>query len=84
MANREDAAIIAIAEELRHYIKTHPRAADSLEGVAKWWLARQRYEQAVEKVERALDYLVAQGDLSKHISSSGGAVYTPPKNQTKG
>ena len=54
-----------LAMEIRDYLDAHPNAADSLEGVAKWWLRRQRYEQALEKVRNALDYLVQQGLVTK-------------------
>jgi hypothetical protein len=36
---------------------------DTLEGIAEWWFLRQQIRTAVERVERALDQLTAQGYL---------------------
>lgn len=53
----------------------HPNAADSLEGIAKWWLTRQRFETSVKLVQRALDRLVAQGVLYETTTPGGKSIY---------
>ena len=70
-----------LANEIRDYLDTHPNAADSVEGVAKWWLRRQRYEQALENVRKALDYLVRQGLVAK--SSASNPVYSLTNTDAK-
>ncbi|NIR30220.1 MAG: hypothetical protein GWN84_13100 [Gammaproteobacteria bacterium] len=67
--------IALIAREIRNYLATHPDAVDSLEGVVKWWLTRQRYEESTAKVMRALDYLVQQRLISKRVLADGRMVY---------
>jgi len=54
--SKEEQQIKRIAHEIERYLVTHPSAADSLEGVAKWWLTRQRYHDALSIVEEALNY----------------------------
>jgi hypothetical protein len=52
-----------VAEAIRHYLVEHPQAMDTLEGIAEWWLLRQEIRVAVQRVERALGQLTAQGYL---------------------
>jgi hypothetical protein len=77
--------VIAVAQEIKSYLAAHPNAADSVEGVVKWWLTRQRYEQAADEVQQALDYLIAEGMVSKITTAGGRTVYSSarpafPKN----
>lgn len=65
-----------IAEEISDYLADHPKAADSLEGVASWWLTRQRYERAEDIVQRALEQLVTQGVVKKVSHQGGKTVYS--------
>lgn len=74
--NQSDDEIVAIAQEIAGYLRAHPHSADSLEGVGKWWLTRQRYEQSIRTVRRALDYLVAEGVVKKSTSVGGEALYS--------
>ena len=65
-----------IIAALRGYLARHPDAADTVEGVANWWIPSQRFEMLMPHVERALELLVKQGDLSRHIREDGRCVYT--------
>lgn len=60
-----DEELARLASEIREYLEDHPRAADSAEGVAKWWLKRQRFEQSLTKIRQALEYLEAEGVVKK-------------------
>lgn len=73
---QQDAEIATIAQQIRGYLEAHPKAADTLEGVLKWWLARQRYGETKEQVEKALDYLVVQGVASRCRLIDGTIVYS--------
>jgi hypothetical protein len=48
-------------EEIVEYLREHPSAADTVDGVLLWWLAHQRYVTAKEAIQNALDDLVRQG-----------------------
>jgi len=41
------------------YLETHPDAKDTLEGIARWWLERERTERLLDEVERAVTLLLA-------------------------
>lgn len=51
----------AIADEVERYLMEHPQAADSVEGIATWWLARQRIHYELEMVKSALEHLQHKG-----------------------
>ena len=73
--NQQNEEILTAAQEIRDYLMAHPNAADSAQGIAKWWLGRRRYEEAIETVRSALDYLVAEGTVIKRKMVSGETVY---------
>ncbi len=68
--------VLAMAQEISHYLESHPEAADTLEGVVSWWLARQRYEYSYRMVRQALDHLIAEGRVAKQTTVGGGIVYS--------
>lgn len=71
-----NADISVIAQEIIRYLEGHMNAADSVDGIAKWWLSRQRYEETLERVQQALDMLVSKGVLKRSITASGNTVYS--------
>lgn len=66
-AEIEDAVIL--------YLRNHPDAADTLDGIVGWWLPKQRYETARSRVERVLDRLVAAGLLRRDNLPGGSDLY---------
>jgi hypothetical protein len=71
-----------IESVLLAYLQRHPQAADTLRGIANWWLPLQRYENGRQCVERALDDLVAAGVLCREQLPDGEMLYTL-NNHTK-
>ena len=71
-----------VAKEIEVYLARHPHAADSIEGIIKWWLPQQRYIDAHEKIAKALDYLVAQGVVKK-VEIPGSVLYSSKKTAGK-
>ncbi len=65
-----------IAAAVERYLSDHESAADSLENVMKWWLPHQRYVEAMEDVQKALDYLVVKGRVVKTTNSDGTFIYS--------
>ena len=49
------------AREILHYFVTHPAAKDTLEGIARWWLERERIERTLDEVAESLRLLLARG-----------------------
>jgi hypothetical protein len=64
-----------IARELERYVDRHPAAADTVDGIARWWLAGP-VRPPLSDVEAALDVLVRRGVLSRRPLPDGNAVYT--------
>ena len=52
-----------MAEAVCAYLAENPGAMDTLEGIAGWWLMRQRIRIDVERLERVLHRLVEAGVL---------------------
>ena len=75
----DDEQVQALARGIERYLEQHPNAADSLEGIQRWWLARQRYAENALKVERALERLIAKGIVVRRILPDGKAVYSGRK-----
>ncbi len=69
-----------VAEEIRLYLSKHPESADTLEGVANWWLLRHRVESAIEVVSNALNYLIETGFVEKLEGHGHRIIYrrVPP------
>ena len=65
--------IESVATVIRRYLAKCPESSETAEGVARWWLARQRYNDALELVQSALDVLEAEGQVEK-INTGGGSV----------
>lgn len=68
----EDEAAVSVIE----YLHQHPQAADSLDGIVQWWLPRQRYETARERIGQILEKLVVDGILRSQLLADGTAVYS--------
>lgn len=67
--------MVKLVREIEAYLANNPNAADTIDGVARWWLAQQRYQQAHEDVQRALEYLVSEGIVTKTKIADGRVLY---------
>lgn len=73
--------VIKIAEEIETYLFSHPNAADTVEGITKWWLTRQRYEEATALVRKALDNLIARGSVVQSTTAAKQCIYRKTKKK---
>jgi hypothetical protein len=72
---KPDAEVEGIARELEQYVSLHPTAADTPDGIARWWLDRAE-QPALSRVEAALEVLVARHVLARESLPDGRAVYS--------
>lgn len=72
--------VMRVAREIENYLSVHPRGTDTLTGVLTWWIEQQRYMEAKERVEQALDYLVHKGSVHRELRSDGTALYSKSRN----
>jgi hypothetical protein len=71
----EDRQIDAIADAVRRYLDQHPDAADTVDGIAKWWLPAPWCADA-ESVQSALVRLEAQGAVSRRTLGDRHVLYS--------
>lgn len=57
------------------YLRCHPNAADTLDGIVSWWLPQQRYEMEHERIKRVLQQLVQGGELRSYPLPDGTLLY---------
>jgi hypothetical protein len=73
MAVDED-LVRSIAEAIENYLRSHPDAADSSEGIHRWWLPERLTQAQPESVVAALERLISTGVVRRNEVGGGGAV----------
>jgi hypothetical protein len=63
-----------VRARILRYFADHPNAADTADGVRRWWLAD--LPCTLPDVERALDGLVGEGQLTARTLPDGSTVYS--------
>ena len=71
-----DEDVLRIAKEINRYLVDHPNAADTIEGISKWWLVDERTSYSLDRVRRALEYLIAAGVVCKRTTTGVESVYS--------
>jgi hypothetical protein len=72
-----------LGEEILGYLRRHPDAADTLSGIANWWLIRQRYLDGIQQVEVALQLLIKMRVVEKIDNTDGTTIYRAAKGKRK-
>ncbi len=67
--------VASTAHDLLKYFEDHPYAFETTEQMAQWWLEHQPYENSLEIVQQALDYLESLGEVSKTSVQGGRMIY---------
>jgi Fe2+ or Zn2+ uptake regulation protein len=57
------------------YLREHPHAGDTLEGIREWWMFRQRLNDSAETVQRVLEQLKKTGAIHERKTASGRTLY---------
>lgn len=65
----------SVADTIHRYLSSYPEASETVEGIARWWLARQRYNDSIELVQTALDFLESEGKVKRIQVSKGTVLY---------
>ena len=82
MSDTEESHIAQLRDEILKYLAAHPQAADTVGGIANWWLPRQRYEEEIQRVQEALDELVERGLVARTTVADGTILYEHLREQT--
>jgi hypothetical protein len=75
MAGPEEDSAQVIADVIQRYLDLNPEAADSAEGIRRWWLPAALAEESPRTVEEALDRLVAAGVIDRRPLPDGRVLY---------
>ena len=70
-----------VVREVLSYFVRNPKAADSLEGVARWRLLEEQVHRTVQETEAAMAYLVSQGFLEEIATAGSGKVFRMKTNR---
>ena len=71
----QDRHLEALVEAIEAYLACHPEAADSEEGIARWWVRSGGLEPTVEDIRKALQRLITFGVLRAARTPDGRQVY---------
>ena len=72
---RGDQRAEEIAQLVSRYLDEHPNASDTIDGIARWWLDRQRFDDARELVSRALELLEQRGVVKRRTLANGVTLF---------
>ncbi len=64
-----------LAEDILDYLNRHPRAIDTVPGIARWWLGMEVHESNCRLVEAALQILIEQGSVERIVKGDREAIY---------
>lgn len=79
VGNRDEVVFSRLRDEILSYLRRHPQAADTVTGIASWWLPQQPSEAALTSVQQALDELATQGLVIKTMLADGTILYASPE-----
>jgi hypothetical protein len=75
MTPTPNSELSALCSAILRYLRDHPEAADSLEGIASWWLPRADRFVPIEAVQEALALLVAERRIARIDLADGRTLY---------
>ena len=75
MSNDVPEAVQDMAEDILKYLRDHPLARDTLDGILDWWLLRERYRRGRALVQQALEYMVEQNLVARTTNPDGVTIY---------
>jgi hypothetical protein len=67
--------LIEVVDAILRYLHSHPDAADTVEGITKWWLPATGCRD-IRTVQVALARLEAQGLIHRRVQADRHVVYS--------
>jgi len=80
-ANASHATSLCTA--IQRHLKSHPLAADTLEGILNCWLPSIGFEDAADHVEAAVETLVAARWLRRVPLPDGNVLYAATRSEER-
>lgn len=66
----------ALRDALGRYLRERPDAADTLVGIAQWWLPATMRGTSMERLRAALDELIAANEVRRTTLPDGSELYS--------
>ena len=70
-----DTAKRHLAERILEYLMRHPHATDTVEGIARFWLADAEDGASSDDTLEAVTHLVRQGRMRRSLKPDGEWIY---------
>jgi len=64
-----------LVNEILGYLEFHPNAADTLEGITRWWVTKLLYQRSKSQVNEALKILVESNEIDCISNSNNQILY---------
>ncbi|GJQ57406.1 MAG: hypothetical protein D8M57_19015 [Candidatus Scalindua sp. AMX11] len=64
-----------ISKIIVDYIRKHPDARDTLEGITRWWLHLEKIESSVDDVSIVLERLIKEGVIERQEINGDDPIY---------
>jgi len=64
-----------VEQEILVYLRSSATASDTLDGIASWWLMKQRISEKLILVEKALEQLEMKGSIKSEENELTGKRY---------
>ena len=78
-------SLASIRRAILAYLARNPEAADTVDGIAEWWLWKQRIVDVKSDVQKVLDKLAREGLLLARRAGDGKVHYRAnPQHALKG
>lgn len=71
-----------VREAVRRYLDWRPDAADTLIGIAQWWLPESMRDISMDRLRLALIDLVAARHVRRTILPDGTEIYSRAEDET--
>jgi hypothetical protein len=68
--------IDVIEKALLTYVAANPKAADSVEGISKWWLGALQFDPCPAHVMMALERLEERGLMQRMRQTDGHVIFS--------
>ncbi len=68
------------ARMILDYLRRNPEAGDTIEGISKWWLNREKIDVTVDEISIALEKLITKGTIEKQSVNGENSIYRISKN----
>lgn len=80
----DEVEVQRIADEIKRYLADHPEGIDTIDGITRWWLPRQKLQESAFLVKQALDLLVAELLVERKTNPDGTQLYRNARPSTYG